>query len=122
MLENYFDREIFSWKSKNPNIYNGDPIANVYIFYVFGKSRIFHIFYLVFDQKTAPKIFSTKINFERKKIDLIENFCIRRVNIKCFSLSSGNVFNAIQRDEFILSLKGEHLRQVFGLLLGRGDF
>ena len=31
-LENYFGRKIFPWKSKNPNIYNGDPIVKVYIF------------------------------------------------------------------------------------------
>ena len=42
------------------------------------------IFYIVFDQKIVPKMFSTKIILERKFFDFIENFCIRRVMKKCF--------------------------------------
>ena len=42
------------------------------------------IFYIVFDQKFVPKIFSTKIIFARNIFVFIENFCIRRVMKKCF--------------------------------------
>jgi hypothetical protein len=70
------------------------------------------IFYLVFDQKTVPKMFSAKIISERKIFDFIEMFCIRRVMKKCFSLCSGNVFSVRKIDESLKSLKGEHLRQL----------
>ena len=80
------------------------------------------IFYIVFDQKFVPKIFSTKIIFARNIFVFIENFCIRRVMKKCFSLCIANVFNVRERAEFILSSKGEHLTQVKCLLLGHGDF
>ena len=80
------------------------------------------IFYIVFDQKMVPKMFSTKIILERKIFDFIENFCIRRVMKKCFCLCLANVFNVRKIDVSLKSLQGEHLSQVKGLLLGRGDF
>ena len=80
------------------------------------------IFYIFFDQKIVPGIFSTKMILERKIFDFIENFCIRRVVKKCVSLCSVNVVNILKIDEFLKSLQGEHLSQVKGLLLGRGDF
>ena len=69
------------------------------------------IFYIVFDQKIVPKMFSTKIILERKIFDFIENFCIRRVMKKCFSLCPGNVFSVRKIGESLKSLKGGHLRQ-----------
>ena len=69
------------------------------------------IFYIVFDQKIVPKMFSTKIILERKFFDFIGNFCIRRVMKKCFSLSPGNVFSVLKICEFLKSFKGEYLRQ-----------
>ena len=69
------------------------------------------IFYIVFDQKIVPKMFSTKIILERKIFDFIENFCIRRVMEKCFSLCIANVSSVRKRYGFRKSLKGEHLRQ-----------
>ena len=107
MVKNYVENRentIFEEILENIHFYNVITIVNIRIF------------------RFARQNFPVKIIFERKYFVFIGNFSIRRVNIKCFSLCSGNVFNVIQRDEFILSLKGEHLRQVFGLLLGRGDF
>ena len=69
------------------------------------------IFYIVFDQKIVPKMFSTKIILERKKIDFIEIFCIRRVMKKCVSLCIANVSNVRKRYEFRKSLKGGGLTQ-----------
>ena len=69
------------------------------------------IFYLVFDQKTVPKMFSAKIISEREIFDFIENFCIRRVMKKCFSLCIPNVFSVLKRCEFRKSLLGGGLRQ-----------
>ena len=69
------------------------------------------IFYIVFDQKIVPKMFSTKIILERKIFDFIENFCIRRVMKKCFSLCTANVSSVRKRCEFRKSLKGGDLTQ-----------
>ena len=80
------------------------------------------IFYIVFDQKFVPKIFSAKIIFERKFFDFIEKLCIRRIMKNCFSLCLANVFNIRKRDNSLKSLKREHPTQVKILLLGRGDF
>ena len=80
------------------------------------------IFYLVFDQKIVPKMFSTKIILERNFFDFIENFRIRRVMKKCFSLCPANAFSVRKIYVSLKSLQGEHLSQVKSLLLGRGDF
>ena len=69
------------------------------------------IFYIVFDQKIVPKMFSTKIILERKIFDFIENFCIRRVMKKCFSLRPGNSLNVLKIHEVLKSLEGEHSTQ-----------
>ena len=69
------------------------------------------IFYIVFDQKIVPKMFSTKIILERKIFDFIEFFRIRRVMKKCFSLCIPNVFSVLKRYEFRKSLLGVGLRQ-----------
>ena len=58
------------------------------------------IFYIVFDQKIVPKMFSTKIILERKIFDFIDFFCIRRVMKKCFSLCPGNVFSVRKLCDF----------------------
>ena len=42
----------------------------------------------------SREIFSDKKFFERNIFVFIENFCIRRVMKKCFSLCPGNVFRA----------------------------
>ena len=56
------------------------------MFYMISSKIVFSlIFYVVFDQKIVPKMFSTKIILERKIFDFIEKFCIRRVMKKCFS-------------------------------------
>ena len=58
------------------------------------------IFYIVFDQKIVPKMFSTKIILERKIFDFIENFCIRRVMKKFFSLCLANAFSVRKLCDF----------------------
>ena len=68
-------------------------------------------FYIVFDQKIVPKMFSTKIILERNFFDFIENFCIRRVMKKCFFLCIANVSSVRKRYEFRKSLKGGDLTQ-----------
>ena len=65
----------------------------------------------IFDQKIVPKMFSTKIILERKIFDFIENFCIRRVMKKCFSLRPGNSLNVLKIHEVLKSLEGEHSTQ-----------
>ena len=69
------------------------------------------IFNIVFDQKIVPKKFSTKIILERKVFDFIENFCIRRVIKKCFSLCPANSLNVLKIHVFLKSLEGEHSTQ-----------
>ena len=80
------------------------------------------IFYIVFDQKIVPKMFSTKIILEREIFDFIGNFCIRRVMKKCVSLCPANAFSVRKIDVSLKSLQGAQLSQVKSLLLGRGDF
>ena len=58
------------------------------------------IFYIVFDQKILPKMFSTKIILERIFLILLEFFCIRRVMKKCFFLSIANVSSVRKLCEF----------------------
>ena len=83
------------------------------MFYTISSKIDFSLFvYVVFDQKIVPKMFSTKIILERKIFDFIENFCIRRVMKKCFSLCIVNASNVRKRCEFRKSLKGEHLTQL----------
>ena len=69
------------------------------------------IFYIVFDKKNVPKMFSTKIILERKIFDFIGNFCIRRVMKKCFSQCLANSRNVLKIDVFTKSLEGEYPTQ-----------
>ena len=69
------------------------------------------IFYIVFDQKIVPKMFSTKIILERKIFDFIDFFCIRRVMKKCFSQCLANSLNVLKIHVLLKSLEGEHSTQ-----------
>ena len=66
---------------------------------IYSKNRLSRYFLLSFLEKIRPKMFSTKIIFERKIFVLIENFTSRTDMKKCSSLCLGNVSIVRKVDE-----------------------